>query len=296
MFEVLAQNSELGELRNTVKLQEQMLETWRNKANSLSKQSRDLEIVKSRLITDIKNREKDTGKSYDVMPVKITRSVGLQVCLQQQTPRPRVPVNTPPVPPPVATPMIPQRKARVSLPPRLPNNPIPSIGPLNRLNVPQMNASLLGKNSPVKTVKTILPAKEPSLLSKVLQKQPSVTPISLQQKKSNEASKAVIDLTDEDENTKTTTTAPVSGSSTTIGPGSVRLVPQQQMGSVSMASNVTTPVMATSMPGPRLTYLVTSGQQPQQVMLHTLATSTAQMRPGMRNIMLKPITPTGRFK
>lgn len=261
--EVIGQNSELGELRHQIKVQEQMLETWRNKVVAISKQTRDLEIVKCRLIQDMRAKEKDGGKVSDTTPVKITRSVGLQVCLQPGMQRNRPSTGTPTTTTINTTQNTNRGKARQSLPGRLPNTSSTvqtKSSPVNPSKPP----------TPSKTIKTIPPrAQEPktSILTNALQKQQASTPA----RKPAEAPKAVIDLTDEDENK--------------AAPQPVMLVQTHQM---SNAVTTSAPIVTTSVPAPRLTY--------QQVMLHTFAPSNAPTRPGQvrTNFMLRPIQPNAR--
>lgn len=280
MCEVIGQNSELGELRHQMKAQEQMLETWRNKIISITKQCRDLEIVKCRLIQDMRNKEKEGGNVSETQPVKITRSVGLQVCLQTPNQRPRIltqpPVQQPPVPTPAE---LQRRKTRASLPARMPPTPPAMVQPQIRNNSPAIHT----KPTPPKPIqKPPIPVQkeQSSILNKALQKPITPTTPTNVRKSTDPAPKAVIDLTDEDESTKSATVT----TSVTV-PSNVRIISSTPITSA-------TPLVATSVAGPRLTYLVTNGQQPQQVMLHTFATSAAQARPGqVRNLMFKPLAP-----
>ena len=73
--ETLTSRSTIGELRMKVDRCETVIEAWKKKSQALKKQCLDLNHVLRRFITD-KNENITIGV---VEPVKITRSVGLQV-------------------------------------------------------------------------------------------------------------------------------------------------------------------------------------------------------------------------
>jgi hypothetical protein len=74
--EVIVHKSELGDVHHQLKLQEQIIETMRREIQQLTKQARDLEIVNKKLMNDLKQQ---TATQKPLNPLKITRSVGLQV-------------------------------------------------------------------------------------------------------------------------------------------------------------------------------------------------------------------------
>lgn len=74
MCEVLLHKSDVGELRQQLQKQEQMVEVWRKEYNILAKQLKDLDVVNKKLLNELKVRT-----DRPIIPVKITRSVGLQV-------------------------------------------------------------------------------------------------------------------------------------------------------------------------------------------------------------------------
>lgn len=80
MCECIVNKSEIGELRQKVMIQEQTIDTWRKEAIVVAKQTRDLKIVHERLMADLKIMKEQTGKP--LVPVKITRSVGLQAIIE----------------------------------------------------------------------------------------------------------------------------------------------------------------------------------------------------------------------
>lgn len=91
--EVIMHKTELGELHQMVRKQEQVNEQLRKDIQQLSKQARDLDIVNKKLMNELKTQN---GKQKPLVPLKITRSVGLQVKLSVagEQPRKRAP-NTP---------------------------------------------------------------------------------------------------------------------------------------------------------------------------------------------------------
>lgn len=77
--EVLVYKSEIGELRHKLQKQEQMMDFWKKETAAMTKQVKDLEIVNKKLLNELKlKQDSDTSP----VPVKITRSVGLQVKME----------------------------------------------------------------------------------------------------------------------------------------------------------------------------------------------------------------------
>ena len=83
VVELISCRSEIGELRGKCDKYEEMNEKWKRKTQALQKMCQDLNTVIKRYIIDVKN------KKGNPTPIKITRSVGLQVCADQ---RKRVPI------------------------------------------------------------------------------------------------------------------------------------------------------------------------------------------------------------
>ena len=83
MVEILTNRSEIGDLRQKVDSYQKTVEKWQARAQALSKQCTDLGTVMKKYITDKKNKP---GGSR-VVPVKVTRSVGLQVMTADQKQR-----------------------------------------------------------------------------------------------------------------------------------------------------------------------------------------------------------------
>ncbi|KAJ9592700.1 hypothetical protein L9F63_015617, partial [Diploptera punctata] len=73
MCEVVTDRCTIGDMRQRCQTLEQMIEQWRKKVQQLQKQLKDMEMVMKRYIGDARTRKERP------IPVKITRSVGLQV-------------------------------------------------------------------------------------------------------------------------------------------------------------------------------------------------------------------------
>ena len=87
MIEVIACRSEIGEIRKKCDQQEEQVKIWKRKAQGYKKMNLDLNTVLRRYILDVQQNK------TDAKPIKITRSVGLQVLDTSrrrvaQTPRP----------------------------------------------------------------------------------------------------------------------------------------------------------------------------------------------------------------
>lgn len=78
IIEAIVHKSEYSELKQKSDAQEQMIQASRVKLQEIGKQYRDLEIIFSRLKKDLENRNQSL-----VTPLKITRAVGLQVCVNK---------------------------------------------------------------------------------------------------------------------------------------------------------------------------------------------------------------------
>lgn len=79
--EVLTTQTELGEMRKQCAINRAKTEMWQKKALTLQKQCSDLTQVMRRFIID-KSKSKNPER---VVPMRITRSVGLQVNVQSST-------------------------------------------------------------------------------------------------------------------------------------------------------------------------------------------------------------------
>lgn len=121
--EVICFKSNAAELNKKLEQHEMALQTFRTRYNELAKQYRDLEMVHNRVVKDLEQKN-----STIVTPVKITRAVGLQVCLTRK----EVPATPPPTPKAV-TPNLPTLAPQVNQPsPQQPQTTTPNLGPVKR--------------------------------------------------------------------------------------------------------------------------------------------------------------------
>lgn len=91
VVEAIVHKSEFAEMRETIDRQEKQITAHRAKIAEISKQFRDLEMVHNRVLKDI-----ETKNSQFIMPVKITRAVGLQVYVPTKRGSDVVPPSTHP--------------------------------------------------------------------------------------------------------------------------------------------------------------------------------------------------------
>lgn len=158
--EAICYKSEIGELRHQLGVQEQMAEMWRKEVAQLSKQARDLEIVNKRLLHEVRLKNE---REKPLVPVKITRSVGLQVrsdMLPNVVASKQRRLNRSPA---TATPAF-SPKQPVRSP--LVNNSNNRINKLPVQNRPQQN---MARVSPVQNAKVKVANQKSCLLSQALQ-------------------------------------------------------------------------------------------------------------------------------
>nr|XP_023026555.1 activating transcription factor 7-interacting protein 1-like [Leptinotarsa decemlineata]XP_023026556.1 activating transcription factor 7-interacting protein 1-like [Leptinotarsa decemlineata]XP_023026557.1 activating transcription factor 7-interacting protein 1-like [Leptinotarsa decemlineata]XP_023026558.1 activating transcription factor 7-interacting protein 1-like [Leptinotarsa decemlineata] len=194
--EAMVHKTEVGDLHQLVKKQELLIENLRKDVQQLTKQARDLEIVNKKLINELGQNGKKP-----LVPLRITRSVGLQVKLNigSEVINRRKPsiVNTTPNRTPAPSPAAAVNRTR-------------SITPANSGVVRQLSQTTTS-NSTSSTPST---RKAPTpILSQALQprQMPSIAkrPTPIRARPSSEATKpggnpGVIDLTDEDDKTAKT--------------------------------------------------------------------------------------------
>ncbi|KAK4872439.1 hypothetical protein RN001_014468 [Aquatica leii] len=170
MCEAICHKSEIGELRHQLGVQEQMVDMWRKEAAQLTKQARDLEIVNKRLLHEVRLKNE---RDKPLIPVKITRSVGLQVrsdnnvitnVIPAQKRRFSRPLATPTA---VTTPPTKQNRFSVAKPATpINSNTNNSKSITNKVAVMPANKPA---QQPLPKAKAILPKSPSSLLSKALQ-------------------------------------------------------------------------------------------------------------------------------
>lgn len=291
MCEVVNQTSKIGDLQRTLKQQEQITEGLRLKYSGLKKQISDLTIVQTKIMQEMKSKLpeglKDGVTVRDLMPVKITRSVGLQVNLQAGMRAVRVQPSVEKI---HSSPLAPVQKRKLQrpfIPNKMPAAQQPAVPtptpakPIGATIPKSPNVISTQSTTPKTGIKTILP-KEPSdnttstsllsnyLLSPPANSKPSTPPTATRKapapttNNSTSSTTATIDLTDEDDKT--------AGASTpTSTAPSIRVVNHQLMGQVSTANTKSVPI----------TYLVSPNQQ-QQVILTSSGNTAAkpgQVRP-----------------
>ncbi|XP_013111265.2 myb-like protein X [Stomoxys calcitrans] len=104
VVEAIIHRSEFAEMRELIEKQEKIITTHRTRISELSKQFRDLEMVHNRVVKDIEQRN-----SQFIMPVKITRAVGLQVYIPNKKTVMESPVSASSGPPASMPTVSPQR-------------------------------------------------------------------------------------------------------------------------------------------------------------------------------------------
>lgn len=110
--EAIMHKTEVGELHQTIKKQETIIENLRKDLAQLTKQTRDLDIVNRKLMNEMKAQHVN---QKPLVPLKITRSVGLQVKLN------------------LGTETVTRRKSYTTNTPRTPNTPTTPNNVINRV-------------------------------------------------------------------------------------------------------------------------------------------------------------------
>lgn len=147
--EVICFKSNAAELNKKLEQHEMALQTFRTRYNELAKQYRDLEMVHNRVVKDLEQKN-----ATIVTPVKITRAVGLQVCLTRKEV-----VATPPPTPKAMTPSLPTTTAPQANPSlqqqqQQPQSTTPNLAPTKRggRQIIQNKQSVIMARSPNVTV------------------------------------------------------------------------------------------------------------------------------------------------
>ncbi|XP_049862279.1 activating transcription factor 7-interacting protein 1 isoform X2 [Schistocerca gregaria] len=300
--EALAYRHEVGLLRQKQQAVENQMELWRKKSLAMCKQVRDMELVMKRYQNDMKTR-----KDRPVIPVKVTRSVGLQVhnTVQRQSPQSPIASN-------VST---------------VPTTQSASVSTRGTTSSPQYSRTATSTNSQanVPAAGTRVPPKPNSGLKTLMPRQQSVSvntntsttsPSSANSSRVqqmtrskvastagnspvgavNKSSRQVIDLTDDGDRGRSaqprttavmtsvnTNTVPANnsvGAATTMTPtSSIRLLPQPVTATaVAAGANILATGVTTNTNVPRLTYLVPATNQLQQRPV-LLASSPSQVVP-----------------
>uniref|UniRef100_A0A2A4KAP6 Activating transcription factor 7-interacting protein Fn3 domain-containing protein n=1 Tax=Heliothis virescens TaxID=7102 RepID=A0A2A4KAP6_HELVI len=260
IVESIVDRSNLSEINNRLKTLAQGIEEYRKKAMMLSKQNRDLQVV----LKSIQEEQKKATPDTPITPLKITRSVGMQVFMEKsgarrknvtqlQTPNNNSATNRQNM----KTPGAPATNARVPKTPAATQAiPVPRLVPAN--NNPGIKSP-----STIPMVTQITPAKAPTPVPNGV-KTPSPAQKVAEKRQYNKVMSVTVDLTDDEPPTK-------MNNRTSPAPP-VRVVPSQNL----MAS----PRQPFTSSSPRKVYIPISGPQSQT------------LRPG-QTIMLKTVPGPG---
>ncbi|XP_063623628.1 activating transcription factor 7-interacting protein 1 [Cydia splendana] len=248
IVESILDRSNLSEIKNKLKTLTQNLEEYKKKAMMLQKQNRDLQVV-------FKSVQEDVKKASDapIVPLKITRSVGMQVLMSDKADK--------------------RRRPGIGMPNSFVNNnnnkqvrnpvaqgPRPQKPPTQPIPVPRLVPA-----SPAKQVASSPQQVNPNKVTSPLPNGvKSVSPVQKGEKRThNRIQSVTVDLTDDEPPTKMVNrTGPMPP---------VRLVPSQNLLAAPRAPSVNSP---------RKVYIPISGPQGQNV------------RPG-QTIMLKTVPTPG---
>ncbi|XP_075224936.1 fibronectin-III type domain-containing protein windei isoform X2 [Lycorma delicatula] len=255
--ESIADRSVIGELRLRVRSLEQSIDHWRKKSQIIEKSNRELRTVLARYLKEVDDNI--AGKEKPLIPIRITRSVGLQVTpppgyekvkgvnrSQQQ----KQPDNI-----------------RILRPALSPNNNSSSISNSNTINRKVQSTNHVVESPASSATGTVVAGNK-----RVLPASPVVSTTLVPGNSSSDLE--VIDLTEKEERNKNVARGVMT-------PNGIRLVPRQLTTSSSGNAIGTTAV------GQRMTYLVPTsamqavqGNQRQQLILTaTTPNGTAQIRP-----------------
>lgn len=257
IVESIVDRSNLSEIKSKLKTMAQNIEEYKKKATTLTKQNRDLQLV----LKSVQEEQKKMPES-PITPLKITRSVGMQVlmtgeksgarrkALSNQTPN----VNGGNSPNPTNKPTrLINSAVRPAKVPQTPQTiPVPRLVPANNnasknSNIPQVNTNNSGKASPLNGMK----------ISPTVTKGP-------EKRTHNRIQSVTVDLTDDE---------PPSKVLTRSSPQQVTTPPVRPVNPQNMLATQRHPLAQNS---PRKVYIPISGPQNQAV------------RPGQA-IMLKTV-------
>lgn len=233
IVEGLVDRSNLSEIKTKLKSMMQHVEEWRKKAMMLTKQNRDLQIVLKTVQEDQKKRT--VGQ---ITPLRITRSVGMQVFMNENVPAKR----------PKAQHAL-QNKHR---PPSSPQQKVPKA-----ISIPVPRLVPATNHSPLKTIKSPPPQVNSNVNIPI---KPVTTPQAvartiIPQTKSSEKrphnNSVTVDLTDDEPPNKL-------ANINKTPPQKFRLVPSQQL---MQSTRMPTPAAANT----RKVYIPISGTQNQSL-------------------------------
>ncbi|XP_075978687.1 fibronectin-III type domain-containing protein windei [Anticarsia gemmatalis] len=253
IVESIVDRSSLSDIKVKLRTMAQGLEEFRKKAMMLTKQNRDLQVV----LKSVQEEQKKPTGDTPIMPLKITRSVGMQVYMEKTViTRKRVPVNNNKNQTNQQNKNTPQNQ-QANKKQGNQNIPVPRLVPANNpaLKTPSTIPQVTQTNSPAKNVPNGVKNASPATSASKAEKRPH----------NKVASSVTVDLTDDEPPSK------VPGGPKASPAPPVRLVPPQSL----MA-----PQRPPFVNSPRKVYIPISGPQNQQ------------LRPG-QTIMLKTVVPSG---
>ncbi|EEB10441.1 ubiquitin-protein ligase BRE1, putative [Pediculus humanus corporis] len=79
LCEVITERSVVGELRRRTQVLEEDQEKWKAKAQSLTKQIKEMEMIMRKYLNEVQKQTKAGSDHQLIVPLRVTRSVGLQV-------------------------------------------------------------------------------------------------------------------------------------------------------------------------------------------------------------------------
>lgn len=227
LIEAISQRTELAILRVKAQKQETIIDQLRKKTAHLSKQLEDISTVTNRLQIDLQQKDRP------VAPVKITRSVGLQVAMPSSAAKRLTTVTTPTATTPVT------KKFKQKPPTTNVVTKTPPVINKTPVKVPPKPVTPV-KSTPVqqitKTPPTVLNKQLPRLnppVQKPVQKIVQKVPVNKSPINKTVANKPVIDLTDEEDPKKQ---AP---GLIPLNAGNIRMVSVSNPGANSNSQNVT---------------------------------------------------------
>ncbi|CAK1585940.1 unnamed protein product [Parnassius mnemosyne] len=253
IVESVVDRSSLGDIKTQLKTMALTVEEYKKKAMMLTKQNRDLQVVLKSI-----QEEQKKAPGYPITPLKITRSVGMQVLMTDKAFSKRKNIlginSSPTLSSNVATEKLSRNTLQKSQKNTSQQIPVPRL-------VPAANNTATKSNTT--QTNTIAPGK-PQQTSNALPKSVSNSPPTQKPEKRPRQLSVTVDLTDDEPPTK------MASKSSPAAP--VRLVPPQNL----MAPQ--RPQFGPIMNSPRKVYIPISGPQAQNV------------RPG-QTIMLKTVPP-----
>lgn len=256
IVESIVDRSNLSEIKNKLKTVAQGVDEYRKKVTMLTKQNRDLQVV----LKSIQEEQKKSPPGTSIVPLKITRSVGMQVFMEKTSARRKNfgqqlqnPNNTR-----QGTKSLPGTNSRPQKPPASTQTiPVPRLVPAS----PAMKSP-----STIPLVNQIAPSKPAAAMPNGI-KPPSPSQKVAEKRQFNRTMSVTVDLTDDEPPTK------VNNRTSPAPP--VRVVPSQ-----NLMANPRQP-FPTAVSSPRKVYIPISGPQNQA------------MRPA-QTIMLKPVPTPGK--